>query len=304
MAPGLVRRSSINYEPSRTALGAAVHRATHQLIDGGRVFSDPLAITILGWPVEELRKRAEDSPEDRALRFFIAARSELAEAKLAQAVRDRGVGQLVVLGAGLDTFAYRNPFQERLDVFEVDHPATQQWKRQQLARAGITAPRPVKFLPVDLEKTPLPAALAEGGFDFTRRAFFTWLGTVPYLTEDAVAMTARTIGSLPAGGELVFDYAEPSTEDSSPAGIHRRALRDRVAAAGEPFVSFFQPADLRSTVSAAGFEHIEDYTVRDLAGRHFGAEAIAARIRAGSPVPDRGPHVLFGATAWSPPYVE
>jgi methyltransferase (TIGR00027 family) len=283
-------------EPSRTAMGAAAHRAIHQLLEEGRVFNDPLAVSLLGWPPDELRKRADERPEDRGLRFFIAARSELAEAKLAEVVAKRGVAQAVIIGAGLDTFAYRNPFGDRLSVFEIDHPATQRWKRERLANAGIAAPRTVSFVPADLEKTDLVDALAEGRFDFAGRAFFLWLGTVPYLTARAIEQTLTTIGGLPAGAELVFDYAEPLSDDASPTAERFRALRDRVAAAGEPFVSFFHPADLQAALAAAGFEHIEDHTVRALAERYLGAEVVAARAQAGTPFPDRGGHVVFAST--------
>jgi methyltransferase (TIGR00027 family) len=118
-------------KPSRTAWGAARHRAAHQLLEGGRVFSDPLAIRILGEDPEEVVREAAE-PSRRAMRSFIAARTRFAEDALARAVQG-GVEQLVILGAGLDTFAYRSPFRERLRVFEVDYPATQEWKRQRLA---------------------------------------------------------------------------------------------------------------------------------------------------------------------------
>lgn len=98
-------------EPSRTALGAAQHRAIHQLVEGGRAFEDPLAVPILGAASDDLVKIAHEKPGDRGLRFFIAARSELAEAKLVEAVRQRNARQAVILGAGLDTFAYRSPFE-------------------------------------------------------------------------------------------------------------------------------------------------------------------------------------------------
>jgi methyltransferase (TIGR00027 family) len=277
-------------------MGAAAHRAIHQLLEEGRVFKDPLAVSLLGWPSDELLKRANERPEDRGLRFFIAARSELAEAKLAEAVANRGVAQAVILGAGLDTFAYRNPFGGHLRVFEIDHPATQKWKRERLASAGIATTQTVSFVPADLEKTGLLDALAEGRFDFAGRAFFIWLGTVPYLTGRAIEETLTAIGGLPAGAELAFDYAEPLSDDASPAAERFRDLRNRVAAAGEPFVSFFHPADLQAALGAAGFEHIEDHTVRALAERHLGAEAVAARARAGTPFPDRGGHVVFAST--------
>src|ERR1700753_492779 len=122
-------------QPSRTALAAASYRAAHQLLEGGRIFADPLAAPILGVPAAELFREEMRAPATRGMRLFIAARSRFAEDSLAAAVA-RGVRQYVLLGAGLDTFAYRNPF-DGLRVFEVDYPATQAWKRDRVADAGL-----------------------------------------------------------------------------------------------------------------------------------------------------------------------
>ena len=153
-------------------MGAAAYRAAHQLVDGGRVFKDALAIPILGIPPEKLRADADEMPGGRGLRFFIAGRSAMAESKLAEGVAQRGVTQLVVLGAGLDTFAYRSPFGDRLRIFELDHPATQAWKRERLIAASIAVPKHVSFVPVDFELASLSQALSECGFDLARRSFF------------------------------------------------------------------------------------------------------------------------------------
>src|SRR5579863_1243640 len=146
-------------QPSRTALAAAAHRAAHQLLEGGQVFADPLAVSILGAPAAELTRAELRAPATRGMRLFIAARSRFAEDTLAAAVA-RGVRQYVVLGAGLDTFAYRNPFETAaLRVFEVDHPATQEWKRAQLGAAGIAIPAWMTFVAVDFERQSLEEGL-------------------------------------------------------------------------------------------------------------------------------------------------
>ena len=168
-------------QPSRTALGAATHRALHQVLEGGRVFADPLAARILGKDLEAAIREAEGDPLRRALRLFIAVRTRFAEDALMAAMA-RGVRQLVVLGAGLDTFAYRAGQVEGLRIFEVDHPATQAWKRQRLSEAGIEVPPALTFAPVDFERETLGEGLAAAGFDPSRPAFFTWLGVVPYLS--------------------------------------------------------------------------------------------------------------------------
>src|SRR5580704_6993810 len=142
-------------EPSRTAFRAAAHRAAHQIAEGGRVFADPLARAVLGAAPAAVFDGDLDQPATRSMRLFIAARSRFAEESLAAAV-GRGVRQYVVLGAGLDTFAHRNPFAEAgLRVFEVDHPATQAWKRQRLAAAELPEPASLTYAPVDFERQTL-----------------------------------------------------------------------------------------------------------------------------------------------------
>ncbi len=162
-------------QPSRTALGAACHRAVHQVLEGGRIFTDPLAVRILGADAAAAVRDAKRDPSRRRLRLFIAVRTRFAEDALTAAVA-RGVRQLVVLGAGLDTYAYRTAVGEGLHVFEVDHPATQTWKRQRLSEAAIPVPSTLTFAPVDFEREALADSLAAVGFDAAQQTFFTWLG--------------------------------------------------------------------------------------------------------------------------------
>lgn len=195
-------------QPSRTALGAAAHRAVHQVLEGGRIFADPLAVRILGADIDVAVRDAEDHPSTRKLRLFIAVRTRFAEDALTAAVA-RGVRQLVVLGAGLDTYAYRTNLGENLRVFEVDHPATQAWKRQRLAEAAISVPSALSFAPVDFERETLADGLAAAGFDPAQQTFFTWLGVVPYLTDQAVFSTLGFIAGLPGGGPCRVRLRQP-----------------------------------------------------------------------------------------------
>ena len=204
--------------PSRTALGAAGHRAAHQVLERGFIFSDPLALRILGTDAEAAIAEAEHEPRKRALRLFIAVRTRFAEDALAAAVA-RGASQLVVLGAGLDTYAYRAD-PKGLRVFEVDHPATQAWKRERLAEAAIAIPKTLTFAPIDFERDTLADGMAAAGFNPARQTFFTWLGVTPYLTERAVFATLGFIASLPGGAHVVFDYSNPARRDR-----RRRAAR-------------------------------------------------------------------------------
>src|SRR6202161_3935895 len=186
--------------PSKTALSVALRRAAHQLYDSPLVFNDPIAVPILGQAYsEELRRTPlrPDRPFSIGLRAFLVARSRYAEDNLRRAV-ESGVHQYVLLGAGLDTFAYRNPYAE-LRVFEVDHPATQQWKRELLQRNHIAIPESVTYAPVDFERQSLPTQLGDAGFNQRAPAFFAWLGVVPYLTLEAFRGTLSFISAQPPG---------------------------------------------------------------------------------------------------------
>ncbi|MGO4883952.1 MAG: class I SAM-dependent methyltransferase [Bryobacteraceae bacterium] len=273
-------------QPSRTARGAAIHRAVHQVAEQGRIFADPLAMRILGEDVEALAGEAADHPHRRGLRLFIAVRTRFAEDALAAAV-ERGVAQLVVLGAGLDTYAYRGAMREGLRIFEVDHPATQSWKRARLAQAGIPVPANLTFAPLDLERQTLSDGLSAAGFDGSQPSFFTWLGVVPYLTEEVTMATLGFIAGLPGGAQVVFDYSNPP--DS--LGGEMRALDDtlsaRVAQIGEAWVSYFESDTLHGKLLEFGFREIEDLGPAEIRARYFPQRAGAA--------PAKGGHVIRAA---------
>jgi len=278
-------------QPSRTALGAAAHRAAHQLLEDGRIFEDPLALRILGQDAETVVREAQEHPFKRAMRLFIAARTRFAEDALAAAV-ERGVSQLVILGAGLDTYAYRCPFGGRLHIFEVDHPATQAWKRQQLAAAGIPVPGSLTFAPIDFERRTLSDGLTSAGFDPEVQTFFTWLGVVPYLTEEAIWSTLAFIAGLPNGAHVVFDYGDPPESLSSEVRNVLENYAERVASLGEAWVSHFEPETLRAKLTDLGFSQIEDLGPRQISARYFAG-------RPGSPR-DRGGHILRASTSRAP----
>jgi methyltransferase (TIGR00027 family) len=256
--------------PSHTARGAAAYRAIHQTLDGGVIFSDPFAARILD---DETRARLDETaalPSLRPWRLFIAARSRFSEDTLAACVA-RGVRQVVVLGAGLDTFSLRNPHAgQGVRVFEVDHPATQGWKRARLKQAGLAVPASLTFAPVDFERQSLADGLKAAVFQADRPAFFQWLGVVPYLTREAVSLTLDFIAGVPES-EVVFDYAEPL--ENYPA--NRRAdvmeVAARAAARGEPWLSLFDPAELSKMLRNKGFGIVEDLGLAEIADRFYGA---------------------------------
>ncbi len=251
----------------------AMHRAAHQLFDSPpRVLEDPVALSIIG---EEAVKKLQSDPDQRdgriprAMRAFMVARSRVAEDELMKAIA-RGTSQYVVLGAGLDTFAYRRPAAAaHVRIFEVDHPSTQAWKRAQLAAASIDVPSAVTFAPVDFERQTLAEGLAEAGFDRTSPAFFSWLGVTIYLTEDAITSTFTFIASTARGGGLVFDYAMPRGSVGVRGRLAFDALASRVAAVGEPFQTFFDPDTLHARLTALGFRSIVDRGSDEMNARYF-----------------------------------
>jgi len=253
--------------PSRTALGVARRRAVHQVLDQPPpVLNDPIAIPLLGREFT-YDPETESSRYARAFRAFMVARSRLAEDQLALAAAD-GVSQYVVLGAGLDTFAYRNPLPH-IRVFEVDFPATQQWKRSLLASASIPIAANLTFVPLDFEHMSLAEGLAAAAFDPTRPTFLGWLGVVPYLSLPAFRSTLEFIGRLPPGSGVCFDFAQPP-ESIEPRFLPAfQALAARVAAAGEPFRLFFTPDQLRQEFQTAGFTRIEIRTPGEINDMYF-----------------------------------
>jgi methyltransferase (TIGR00027 family) len=263
--------------PSVTAQRVAMRRAAHQLLDNPRVFEDPLAIRILG--DESAARLKSETGGSQHIRAFMAARSRYAEDELTAAIA-RGATQYVVLGAGLDTFAYRNA-HSRLRVYEVDHPATQAWKRKQLGDAGIAAPDLLTFVPTDFEEQSLAAALEESGFQAGEISFLSWLGVTPYLTAEAAMATLAFIGSLPEGSGVVFDYAVERSSLDSVEQMAMDALASRVARAGEPFRLFLDPRALNRMLRAAGFHEIEDLGPAEIDERYFAGREDGLRVSAG-----------------------
>jgi len=263
--------------PSVTAQRVAMRRAAHQLFDDPHVFEDPLAIAILG--EEPAAKVKSEAGGSRHIRAFMAARSRYAEDELITAIA-RGATQYVVLGAGLDTYAYRNAHSQ-LRVFEVDHPSTQAWKRKQLDDAGIPVPSSLTFVPTDFEEQSLRSALEDSGFQAGEISFFSWLGVTPYLTPEAALATLAFIGSLPTGSGVVFDYAVERSSLDPVEQMAMDALASRVARAGEPFRLFLDPRALNRMLKNAGFHEVEDLGPADIDERYFAGRTDGLRVSVG-----------------------
>jgi methyltransferase (TIGR00027 family) len=257
-------------QPSHTARGAAAYRAIHQTLEGGVIFSDPFAAKILD---DETRARLDEMAADLSLRpwrLFIAARSRFSEDTLTASVA-HGIRQVVVLGAGLDTFSLRNPHAGLgVGVFEVDYPATQGWKRERIAQAGLAVPASLTFAPVDFERQSLADGLKRAGFQADRPSFFQWLGVVPYLTREAISTTLDVIAGVPES-EVVFDYAEPFENYPAERRPNVMATAARTASLGEPWLSLLDPAELSEMLHKKGFGIVEDLGLAEIADRFYGA---------------------------------
>lgn len=270
--------------PSRTAFGVARRRAAHQLLDEQPlILNDPIAVPILGVGTAEsiLADREKQAhPFSCAMRAFMVARSRYAEDHLRTAYA-AGVRQYVVLGAGLDTFAYRNPFPD-LHVFEVDHPATQQWKRELLTTASIPLRDTLTFAPVNFEQQSLTDGLAQTSFDFQQPTFFSWLGVTPYLTLEAFRATIHAIAQMPAGSGVSFEYALPRELLNERERAAFDLLASRVEQAGEPFQLFFMPEEMNHELRSQGFNEIEELAAADINARYFTDRRDGLRLYGGT----------------------
>jgi methyltransferase (TIGR00027 family) len=282
---------------SRTALAAAFYRAQHHRHDDPKILDDPYAHRLLGADEmaaftarciadgREAGFRGEpDAILARALRVLTPASSVLVRARYAEdrlaAAIARGVRQYVIVGAGLDSFAFRRrDLADRLDVFEIDHPRSQADKRVRLAAAGLAEPPNLRFGAVDFERERVGDALRRLAFRAAEPAVFAWLGVTMYLTRAAIDGTWRALRAVAAGGsELVFDFlrARPASEPV-PAGAQR--VLDRARAAGEPMIGALDPATLEAELSAAGWSLVERLDGAELDRRYFADRSDGWRAR-------------------------
>jgi methyltransferase (TIGR00027 family) len=221
---------------------------------------------ILGEDEKDVLQFANAHPLASIGRLLTAARSRIAEDALSGAV-ERGIRQIVILGAGLDTFALRSPHSARqIRIYEVDHPATQAWKRRRLAEAQLALPPWLIFVPVDFERDDLGETLAGAGFQRNAPAFFSWLGVVPYLTEDAIGSTLGYIASLP-NSEVVFDYMEPPEAFSEELREFVAARTEELEKMDERWASRFEPAGMAAILRSHGFSDIEDTNFQEMRSR-------------------------------------
>lgn len=271
--------------PSATALTAAAMRAHHYLFTSEpRVLNDTLAMPLAGLAsqadvgayIEGMVGRLAEFGDRYAAQavvhdsmMCVCARSRIAEDQLAASLA-RGMKQLVVLGAGLDSTAYRRPdITAGLDVFEVDYPATQAWKRERLASIGVPIPENVTFVAFDFERQTLVEALRAGGVRTDQMSFFSWMGVQPYLTDETVMSTLDAVAGFPSGSELALDLMTPTDERQSQDMTEgMRQMLKVVAKSGEPFKSTYAPEVFKARLRQRGFTHVDTILFHDWFIRH------------------------------------
>lgn len=277
----------ITGEPSQTALMVAVMRAYHhECAPEPKILRDSVALALSGLPNADAltqyrgglvgrftalsdAKTAEEFVTN--LEHAVCMRSRVVEEHLAVA-RTRGLKQLVILGAGLDSTAYRcHDLTDGLEILEIDHPATQKWKRERLTAAGVTIPDNLRFVPFDFENKTLSEALSEGQVDTSAMTLFTWLGVHMYLTDETVKATLNILGTFPKGSELVMDFMQPDYEDEDVVMDDSiTQLQKTVSSMGEPLESLYTEDELRARLIAGGFSGVTYYTSQMLTDQYFG----------------------------------
>lgn len=255
---------------SATATGVAVARSAHRSCDQPPwVLDDPFALQLAGPRWAEIQSASEAAFPETALRqsrASVVARSRYAEDRLVSG----GYRQYVILGAGLDSFAWRRAdLIGWLGLFEVDHPASQAWKLGRIAELDLPVRDGHVFAPVDFETTPLCDGLTRAGLDWSQPAFFSWLGVIIYLTPEAITATLNTVSGCGTGSEIVLSYDAPDAflDDTAREMVQIEARQ--VAATGEPYTTRMSPAQAETLIESAGLEVVEHLAPQALYDRYF-----------------------------------
>jgi len=260
---------------SRTMLGAAIFRAVHQVLDRDpRILDDPLAVGLVeGSSPEEILAAPPGSlfRPPTWFRSIFVLRSRYAEDSLHEAVAN-GIVQYVLLGAGMDTFAYRQPsWAAKLRIFEVDHPESQKVKREYLARRGIAVPGNVEFCPIDFERASLAEGLATSSLDHRALTFFSWLSVTQYLTKEAIDSinSLHFVLSMPKRSTIVGEFILPPDSWTSEEMVFLQTVPKLAAEAGEPWLTYFTPDEISQHLFKLGFSRVSHLTPGEAASRYF-----------------------------------
>jgi methyltransferase (TIGR00027 family) len=256
---------------SSTMIRSVIYRAMHQVLDADpKILDDPLAVGLVkGSSREEILAMPANSLPPTWFRSPFVMRSRYAEDSLREAVAD-GIGQYVLLGAGMDTFAYRQPsWVARLRIFEIDQLESQKVKLEHLAKLGIAVPANVEFCSIDFEHTSLSEGLATSSLDHRATAFFSWLGVTQYLTKEAIDSTLRFLLSMPRRSELVLGFVlPPDSWRPEEVNFLTQVVR-RAGELGEPWLTFFRPNEISDYLMDLGFSQVSHLTLEDAAARYF-----------------------------------
>ena len=251
---------------SRTAESSAAQRALHTLHGHDpKIFEDPFALELAGpsakWifgprPAAWLLMRLY--PWILPMVAHHLARARYVE-ELLDAMLSEGLEQYVLLGAGMDSFAFRRlDLTERLTVFEIDHPGTQAKKRSRLRKLGWPEPRHVRYVPVDFETQNLREEMMQGGLDDGKLTLVAWMGVAPYLTEESIANTLKDVAIVtPPGSEIVFDTLDGTAVTTGRDSVVGRRMFRAAKWMGEPMISGFDPPEISRILNEAGFEMVE-----------------------------------------------
>ena len=265
--------------PEDTAVRVALWRALHVEVDSPpHVLEDTVGLQLVA-PEENWRSRPDMSPFTSPFRASIVARARFLEDLVAQQV-DLGVGQYVILGAGLDTFTQCRPqLASQLRVFEVDRPSAQAWKRQRLVELGFGVPSFLRFVPVDFETGDTwDQRLAASGFDFGRPAVVASTGVSMYLTQDAIVATLRQVAALAPGSTLAMSFMWPVELADPEIRPGLECAVEGARAGGTPFISFFTPAEILVLARDAGFRDVQRVSAADLSQRYFAGRTDGLRV--------------------------
>jgi len=280
-----------NEQSSRTALMTAYIRGYHALNNDPKIFDDSIGYRLVPPPAREalekhlIRTAAQMAPEragecideQAALKLgvhimagSILARARYVEDKLVEVIHDKGVCQYIILGAGLDTFALRRPdLAHILQVFEIDHPASQAGKRAALKQAGLEEPANLHFIPIDFNLQSLSSALKDSAYDPQVPSFFCWAGVTHYLPREAIYATLRDIVKLsPPGSELVFDYWDQAAFDPTRASSRIKSLIESTKSIGEPIITGFDPAGLDQELAPLGWQVLDNLGPEDIRDKY------------------------------------
>jgi methyltransferase (TIGR00027 family) len=281
-------------EPSLTAIGAASTRASHLLFDAEpKIFHDQYALALCSDEdektfrntvesgVKELAAKIGEENAQRlvkSVRGSVVLRSRFTEDAFRRALQ-RGVRHLIILGAGLDSFAWRYPeLSDDIHVYEIDHPASQQWKRERLRKLGLKEPKHLTFVPIDFEKQTLTQGLLSAGFSQQTPGFFSWLGVIPYLKWQTVLDTLRQVAAFGKGSEIGYTALVKETLMTEDDRQVYSMTAAGAAARNEPFLCLVDPAELTRQLREMGYRHIEDLDWQDANATYMANRSDGLRV--------------------------